>query len=61
MIPFPKLICFPLTGLAMGILNLAIVIPQVITLFDVFSWALVQSYSYFESSPTVNSNGIIGS
>jgi len=46
MIALLKTHVFLLAGLAMGILNLAIVIPQVIT-FDVFFFlALVQSYTF---------------
>jgi len=37
MISFLKIYLFSLAGLAMGILNLAIVIPQVITFLNVFS------------------------
>jgi len=36
MISFLKIYLFSLAGLAMGILNLAIVIPQVITFLNVF-------------------------
>jgi hypothetical protein len=53
MIAFLKTHVFLLAGLAMGILNLAIVIPQVIT-FDVFFFLVsVQSYAHLESSHSV--------
>jgi solute carrier family 45, member 1/2/4 len=41
----------PFSGLAMGVLNLAIVIPQVFTTF-IFSFDSVQSYEYMEFTET---------
>lgn len=52
MIAFLKTHVFLLAGLAMGILNLAIVIPQV-NLRCFFFLVSVQSYAHLESSHSV--------